>query len=915
MSDRQGMDAWRRADALFDQWLDIGEEQREAWLADQALDADVRDRLQRLIDAHVSPRAMLATQPSDLTGLRLGAWTLESELGRGGMAVVYRASRSNGMARQDAAIKVLTLGALGATGRDRFQREAEILARLNHPNITPLVDSGTGPDGTCWLAMPLVDGQRIDAWCDRQGLDARGVTRLFLQVCDAVAFAHRNLVIHRDLKPSNVLVEADGHVRLLDFGIGQFADAEGERTQTMWRALTPGYAAPEQMRGDLPTTAIDIYGLGALLHRLLTGRTPQASDERTATTRPSLLVRDASDAYHRHYVPLKNDLDRVLLKALAEEPERRYHSAEALADDLRRWLDGMPVLARQPGLGYRARKFVGRNKVGVAAGVLLAASLAGGIGATLWQAREARQEAERALAARNFMVQLFEASDPDVAQGRVITARELLDQGAHQVRAAFVETPRLRAEMLLLLGELYVKTGEGSAGAPLLHAGLDLARSERDPALTAQGLAALGKLYMAESRHADALTELRAAADLLASIGQVPGEQHAHIVHEIAGLLANTGQPDAAVEYAEAALAHARTHGASQGALFYYMFALSNAVDMTNTSDPERVDRLLRDALALKTTDSLPPSYRMRVHSMLSLLALNRGDLDEAHAQTVHMLELVERVYRPMHPDRVGLLVNGGLVLLHTGRLEEAERTLRQALSIQEAMDPAHRDLGALAGTYNNLALVLEAAERDDEVEPFLSGARDMALELFGREDMRYTTSTGNLGALYRRLGRLDDAEPLLIEAVDLRRQLLGDSQPPVGAALAQLAYLRLDQDRPADALALADETLGIYATANSSDPRRTAQARVIRATALARLGRTQEAEELFERIVADGRAAGIDSGVQWANALAARADLALDQGAAGASQAVAAALDAARRTFGDEHPRTRRYAALVGPD
>src|SRR3546814_10100 len=190
------------------------------------------------------------------------------------MAVVYRAERVDGMARQQAAVKILTLGALGATGRERFQREATILARLNHPNVTALIDSSVADDGTCWLAMPLIDGKRIDRWCDSNSLDAHAIVRLYLQVCDAAAYAHRNLVIHRDIKPSNVLVDDNGHVHLLDFGIGQFTDTQDERTHTMWRALTPGYAAPQQLPGHKPSTAMVAYGLGAPLPRPPTARPP-----------------------------------------------------------------------------------------------------------------------------------------------------------------------------------------------------------------------------------------------------------------------------------------------------------------------------------------------------------------------------------------------------------------------------------------------------------------------------------------------------------------------------------------------------------------------------------------------------------------------------------------------------------------
>src|SRR5690606_25162865 len=463
MMDPEKLAHWQAADAAFDHWLDLPDSERDAWLATEPLPEPVRRRLVQLITAHQQPRASLDPAGNNLAGCRLGEWTLDTELGRGGMAVVYRAWREDGMARQQAAVKILTLGALGATGRERFRREAAILARLNHPNVTALIDSGVADDGTFWLAMPLVDGERIDRWCEAHSPDAHAIVRLYLQVCGAVAYAHRNLVIHRDIKPSNVLVDDDGHVRLLDFGIGQFADAQGEQTQTMWRALTPGYAAPEQLAGAPPSTAVDVYGLGALLHRLLTGRTPQAATQSTDTTRPSLLVRDASDAYHRHYVPLKNDLDRVLLKALSEEPERRYATTEALADDLRRWLDGQPVLAQKPKLGYRVRKFMARNKAGVAASVLLAASLGAGVAATLWQASEARREAEnakvqaqRAVLVRDFLSHVFESTGP--ASGGVPTALELLDEGARRARSNVLDTdPLAAADILMLTGRARIE--------------------------------------------------------------------------------------------------------------------------------------------------------------------------------------------------------------------------------------------------------------------------------------------------------------------------------------------------------------------------------------------------------------------------------------------------------------------------
>jgi len=511
---------WQAADAAFDQWLDLPFSERESWLAARTLPEPVRRRLDQLIAAHQRPRASLDPGGGNLAGCRLGDWTLEAELGRGGMAVVYRAWREQGMARQQAAVKILTLGALGVAGHERFRREAAILARLNHPNVTALIDSGVADDGTCWLAMPLVDGERIDRWCESNSPDARAIVRLYLQVCDAAAYAHRNLVIHRDLKPSNVLVDGDGHVRLLDFGIGQYVDASDERTLTMWRALTPGYAAPEQLRGAPPSTAIDVYGLGALLHRLLTGRTPQTATEGADTTRPSLLVRSADDAYHRHYVPLKNDLDRVLLKALAEEPERRYPTAEALADDLRRWLDGRPVLAQKPTPGYRMRKFIARNKAGVAAAALLAVTVAAGIAATLWQADLARQQAalagqqaelarqetdkarmraHRAEEVRDFLGSMFiTVRADDGGSARVV---DVIDAAAEGARGNYMlarkPEPLTAADILLLTGTVRYNLGDHDRSLADLEDALALLAPHRD-----QSAGELSRAHWELSRHA-----------------------------------------------------------------------------------------------------------------------------------------------------------------------------------------------------------------------------------------------------------------------------------------------------------------------------------------------------------------------------------------------------------------------------
>jgi serine/threonine-protein kinase len=917
--DAETLAHWRAADTLFDRWLDLPESERDAWLAAQAPADPVRHRLEQLVAAHCRPRVAFDPFGGNLAGQQFGGWTLDTELGRGGMAVVYRGWREQGMARQQAAIKILTLGALGAVGRDRFKREAAILARLNHPNITALVDSGVADDGTCWLAMPLVEGERIDHWCERQALDTRATVRLCLQVCDAVAHAHRSLVIHRDLKPSNVLVEAGHHVRLLDFGIGQFTDSTEERTHTLWRALTPGYAAPEQRLGASSSTAMDVYGIGALLHKLLSGQAPREAEpgEATTPTRPSLLVRDAGDLHHRHHAALKTDLDRVLQKALAPEPEQRYSSAEALADDLRRWLDGQPVLAQKPKLGYRFRKFVGRNKLGVAAACLLAVTLAGGIGATLWQAGEAKRAADNALtqsrratAARDFMVQLFEANDPNVAQGRTVSARELLDQGAHRVRDAFADTPMLRAEMLVLLGDLYRRMGEPVAAGPLLEEGLGLAEAAGEPEIELEATLAKGLLDAQVGRPGDALGAFNTVERMLESTGRAPGDLHGQLVMHTSSALSATGKVADAVEYAEAALARARNDASlPQESRFLYLSALSAA--LTTAGQDERAEALLEEALALQGVDRLAPTRRLPVHSHLASFALARGELDTALRESGMALELAERVYLPTNPVRAGLLDGHGIILTHMARFDAAEKAIGEAISILDAQYPDGLD-PSVAAACNNMALALDNAERDLEAEPYMIRALDLAEKLFGRKDPRYAISVANLGNLYRQMGRHDEADTLLAQGLDLRRELLGEAHPFVGHGLVQVARLRLLQDRAAEALKLADQARDIYAKADYKDPRRLASTDEVRARAMATLGQVSEAAGLFDRAIAEARKAGVDNGVEWPRVMAARAELFVQYLPARAPAALADALDAHRRIYGDDHPGTKRMIALA---
>ncbi|HMS04007.1 MAG TPA: serine/threonine-protein kinase, partial [Gemmatimonadaceae bacterium] len=421
--------------------------------------------------------------PPPVTGGRSGAmcgpYVLEALIGRGGMGSVWRGRRTDGRYDATVAIKLLSSPMLGADGEKRFRREGQILARLRHPNIAQLLDAGISDDGQPFLALEYVEGEHLDQWADARGLSVRERVRLFLDVLRAVAHAHTNLVVHRDLKPSNILVDADGRVVLLDFGIAKLiTDEEGgpvatQLTREGAQVLTPRYAAPEQVTGGEVTTATDVYALGVVLCELLSGespyRTPRASVgalEDAIVTGDPVRPSDLAPVVRRKV--LRGDLDTIVLKALRKIPSERYATVTALADDLEAWLDGRPVRARPDAFGYRAARFVRRHALAVGATAAVFVAVLGGAGVALWQARVARAEAERAEEITNFITGIFREADPYERSEATLTAPELLQQAYARVQTSFADRPTLRFELTWLIGSSLANLQEYAAAEPVL---------------------------------------------------------------------------------------------------------------------------------------------------------------------------------------------------------------------------------------------------------------------------------------------------------------------------------------------------------------------------------------------------------------------------------------------------------------
>ena len=486
---------WAVLSPLFDELLDTPEPQRAARLAELQLERpEFADELAALLQhsqqaGHAGFLAGVAAvwpEPefqATLVGQRLGAYLLEAPLGHGGGGSVWRARREDGRYAGSVAVKLLHLSLIGQAGAERFRREGQILARLQHPHIAHLLDAGVTPTGQPYLVLELVEGELIDRYCNERRLDVSARLMLFENVLAAVAHAHTHGVIHRDLKPGNILVTATGQVKLLDFGIAKLlADETGEQateiTREGGRALTPEYAAPEQLRGEAVTTATDVYALGVLLYQLLVGRHPTAPTKGNAAEvmRATLDVEaprlsaaitnpwpggatvggdgdvplQRSTTLRRLQGDLKGDLDTIVAQALRKSSAERYPTVAALAEDLRRFRLHEPVLAQQPTLAYRSAKFVRRHRGGVAASALVAVAIVAGVVGTVWQAQRAEREKAQALAELDLATAMSELVSVSLGpvSDKPFTAGDVLRRGEEMAARKYAQDPRIRGYLL-----------------------------------------------------------------------------------------------------------------------------------------------------------------------------------------------------------------------------------------------------------------------------------------------------------------------------------------------------------------------------------------------------------------------------------------------------------------------------------
>ncbi len=815
---------WERLQELFSRAADLTDEEQVAFLAHEIGD-DERLR-EELIDLLAADRGKMTSPLTHAVGAALDRTTrdrrkailgriinnyrLVSILGHGGTGTVYLAERADRQYSAQVAVKIIDAATVHGDLGQRFRAERQILASLNHANIARLIDAGETDEGQPYLIMEYVHGEPLDKYCDLRELNIRDRLELFLHICSAVHYAHQNLIVHRDLKPANILVTAEASPKLLDFGIAKLLDVGGDAaavlalTRMNDRLLTPEYASPEQILGRTVTTASDVYALGVVLYELLTGLRPysvpasasQLELERTICIsdpeRPSAALKKAVSDASSPESPIVNaaavrglsieklvrqltgDLDSIVLRALRKEPQHRYTSVEQLASDIRRHLSREPVLARQGNWTYYTSRFVRRHAFGVSAGAAFAVFLAAFAVVMSIQAQRIAAERDRATiegaraeSVSEFMLDIFEASDPFQARGKEVSARELLDQAGRNIRGDLSQHPEVRARLLEAIGRAYRRQNEFDLSVSFLEEAEHLRRQLPDPdgsrrantlAELAMSLRDAGDLDGAESA-------LKEAAELSEHNRGVGTLTYAKLLTGLGRVEQAAGDIAAAKSYFERSLSlHRELLGPNHHEVASVLLDLASVHLWED--DLAQAERRTREAVRIYEA-TMPELYPDRVMADVNLaeILVWQGRVDEASPLLESSLQKQIRLYGPMSRQVAGAYALLSRVRANQGFLEEAEGYARQALSINEkTLGDNHQDTGySRAALANLLTKRKKLTEAEDQLRRSLA-----TYEQTLPPDHPYVASSEHLlGEVLLHKRELNDAEALLTAAMN----------------------------------------------------------------------------------------------------------------------------------------------------
>ncbi len=729
-------------------------------------------------------------------GTRLGAWRLVDHVGQGGMGAVYRAERADGAFVMQAAIKLIRLNRPGLN--ERLESERRLLARLDHRHVARLIDGGASDEGLAYLVMEWVSGEDLDRFVQRVDPDLSVRLDLFEQIAEAVAHAHQRRVVHGDLKPANVRVTESGKARLLDFGVARLVAEDDAAVDDPERALTPAYCAPEQLEGEAASTLSDVWSLGTLLRWLLDA---ESGDSAPVAPKGNRLPGD---------VPRRADLEAIVARARAHQPDDRYEGVVQFLEDIRRYRRCQAVLARDPTRRYVTGRFIQRHRLLVAAGMAAFLAIGLGLAGALWQSHVAGVERDRAQAQRDraeleaaksrevsdFLVGLFDQADPGTAQGEQITARQLLETGIEQV-GLLEGQPKVQAEMYQVLARVEMNLGDYDSAQRLARSALAVYEADREDLLpeTAGVLVQLGDIHVQKGDMGGAIDHYQRAVAMMEEIESRLGVE---ALNGLGGALVNSGnrldegittleRTFEIVQRIEPESPLAASVANNLGAAAYYDGRYNDAISLFDQSI----------AWYIKHFGSDHPRVLYSQTNLVWLLT-EQARYDEAETMLVELLDTQENVLGEHHPHRLANLHSMGSLFWRQGKSDQAIEWWERSLDARIAVFGAHH--ADVAGTQNALALALVSQGELQRAESLYETALTTMRDPDVAANIRLPATLSNLADLRIIQGRHDKAMLMHHEVLELRFELFGDDHPHIGISQRKIAELHLMADKPEQA-------------------------------------------------------------------------------------------------------------------
>jgi eukaryotic-like serine/threonine-protein kinase len=796
--------SWDEISQLYEELSELNQDQRESFYNEHNTKVGLKEELEALIELNDSSKTYFDNlsqniispaifEISDLppSSGRVYNYKILKKIGRGGMGSVYLAERDDDAYKSLVAVKILRRGLKNEEIIVGFKSERQILAQLNHPNITHLLDGGMTTDGRPYFVMEYVEGKPITEYCDEKKLTLTDRINLFNQICDTLAYAHQNLVIHRDLKPANILVTKDGIVKLLDFGIAKFIDEKSSllknKISDEKRLLTPEYASPEQIKGVQMNTSSDIYQLGLVFYKLISGQSPFNFQEKSFAETKQIILKKAPPAPSDRFQQsghqekkeiadkrstnalslkkdLRNDLDYIALMALQKKPEKRYKSILEFKEDLERFQNDFPVISRGNNIKYKSIKYIKRNKFNIAVSLLFLTmlfSFAFIYNFSVTEQRNyAQQEALKASQVTSFLIDLFEANDPDLAQGVDFTASELLESGLERIEM-LEDLPEVQSDLYEVTGQIYRKLGQFDEAEQLYQTALELRENSIEP--NHQEIASiynqLGLLYSDIGDFERAEQILRDAIELANETFVIPDPIRSESITNLAYVLRRTGNYDEA-------------------------------------------ERMYRESYRIRNR-SLGSEHPSTIETLSSIgvTLLNKGDYNGAKSILQDVLELRLNTLGPSHPDVAMSMNSLGAVLLYTGQFEDAEDYFRESLRIRTKLFGELHPKVALS--MNNLGIALREQEYLDEAYDYMNRALMIRKESLGDQNINTAISLFTKGQLLLQMGDPDGAGITLKEANEIFQDQLGNSHSFTARSMISLglSYLHSGELNPGEEL------------------------------------------------------------------------------------------------------------------